>query len=187
MVDIEWRALVAMCSHGNWRLVGFRSFVGLLCAGFAACPGIATAATATADLHVTIEITSECLLGTVTDVNFGSHGVLSAAQTAQGSISVQCTNNQTYTLALGAGSGAGADANTADSRFMTLASGTDTVSYGLYRDSALAQPWGDATGNLFSGTGTGSAVAIPVYGKVPSQTTPQAGIYNDTVVVTLTY
>jgi spore coat protein U-like protein len=187
MADHQWRALVTKCSQADWRLAGFRSFAGILFAGITTCPGAATAATATSDLHVTITITSECLLGTITDVNFGSHGVLSADQTAQGSISVQCTNNQSYTLALGAGSGAGASANTADGRFMTLASGTDTVSYGLYRDSALAQPWGDTSTNLFSGTGTGNAVAIPVYGKVPSQMTPQAGTYNDTVVVTLTY
>jgi len=187
MLKIEWGALSDGPVRIDWRLTGLNALSALafVCAAYGPAP--AAAATATSNLHVTITITSECLLGTVTDVNFGTHGVLSSDVTAQGSISVQCTNGQTYTLALDKGAGAGADANTVDSRFMTLASGTDTIAYGLYKDSALTQQWGDTGGNLFSGTGTGAAVAIPVYGKVPSQTTPSAGTYNDTVVVTLTY
>jgi spore coat protein U-like protein len=171
----------------GWRPAKFMILSAAAVGSIACGLSPALAATATSNLHVTITITSECLLGTVTDVNFGTHGVLSANVTAQGSVSVQCTNGQTYTLGLDKGAGTGADANTADSRFMTLASGTDTVAYGLYKDSALTQQWGDTGGNLFSGTGTGAAVPIPVYGKVPSQTTPPAGTYNDTVVVTLTY
>jgi len=172
----------------GWRWGGIKalSAAAIVSVAYGVSPALAVT-TVTSNLHVTITIDSECLLGTVTDVDFGNHGVLSADQKAQGSISVQCTTGQTFTLALDKGAGTGANANTADSRFMTLASGTDTVAYGLYRDSALTQLWGDTGGNVFSGTGTGAAVAIPVYGKVPSQSTPQAGTYNDTVVVTLTY
>jgi spore coat protein U-like protein len=37
------------------------------------------------------------------------------------------------------------------------------------------------------GTGTGASQTITVYGKVPTQTTPVAGTYADSVIVTLTY
>jgi hypothetical protein len=51
-----------------------------------------------------------------------------------------------------------------------------------------AQPGlGNTTGHTVGGTGTGSSQALTVYGRVASQTTPSAGSYSDSVVVTVTY
>jgi spore coat protein U-like protein len=68
---------------------------------------------------------------------------------------------------------------------MTL--GAASISYGLYKDVGYGQPWGDARGDVVTGTGTGAVEALPVYGIVPAQTTPAPGVYRDTVVVTVTY
>jgi len=61
--------------------------------------------------------------------------------------------------------------------------------YGLYKDIDRTQPWGDAStpGSTVSGTGSGANQTLTVYGRVPPQTTPSAGVYADTVVVTVTY
>ena len=61
--------------------------------------------------------------------------------------------------------------------------------YGLYKDAERSQPWGDATtpGSTVAGSGNGAAQVLTVYGRVPPQSTPSAGSYIDTVVVTLTY
>ena len=41
--------------------------------------------------------------------------------------------------------------------------------------------------NVYNGTGTGSEVTIPVYGRVQAQATPPSGTYTDTVIVTIDY
>lgn len=63
------------------------------------------------------------------------------------------------------------------------------MTYGLYKDAARSQPWGDATtpGSTVAGAGNGLVQQLTVYGRVPPQTTPSPGTYTDTVVVTLTY
>ena len=65
----------------------------------------------------------------------------------------------------------------------------ETVTYGLYKDNARSQVWGDAAtpGSTVAGTGSGAVQNLTVYGRVPAQTTPSAGLYTDTVVVTVTY
>jgi spore coat protein U-like protein len=68
---------------------------------------------------------------------------------------------------------------------MTL--GPETITYGLYRDSARSLVWGSLAGSTVSGSGNGTATAHPVYGRVPPQATPPPGTYSDTVVATVTY
>jgi spore coat protein U-like protein len=62
---------------------------------------------------------------------------------------------------------------------------TSNVTYGLYKDAARSLPWGSTAGvNTASGTGTGLTQTLTVYGRVPPQTTPNAGAYTDTIVAT---
>lgn len=142
------------------------------------------AAEVTSNLSVTITITNECTAGTTSPVNFGSRGVLNANFDATGSLSVTCTTSAPYTIGLGVGTGSGA---TLAARRMT-GPGSATVTYQLYRDSGRTLNWGDlASGDTLAGTGSGSAQTIDVYGRVGNQTTPPAGTYNDTVLVTVSY
>jgi len=136
--------------------------------------------TETGNLKVQITITEECTLG-IGDIDFGSQGVLDENVDADGSITVTCTNGTDYTLSLDTGSGTDASEVT---RFMTGAGGT--IAYSLYKDVGRSTLWGTGE-NAFSGIGTGAAVPIPVYGRVPLQNTPAAGEYSDTVTVTLAY
>jgi len=136
---------------------------------------------------VSVTVLASCSIA-VGNLNFGSVSVLTANTDATAGLSVTCTNTTPYTVSLGAGSGAGA---TVTRRLMT-GSGAATVAYGLYQDSARSIVWGStpppaAVANTVSGAGTGSAQALTIYGRVPPQTTPAQGTYNDTVLVTLTY
>ena len=72
-------------------------------------------------------------------------------------------------------------------RQILIGLGAAGITYGLYRNTQRTQPWSEAAGEVASGTGTGLLQSVPVYGRVPAQTTPGAGIYSDTVVATVTY
>jgi spore coat protein U-like protein len=146
------------------------------------CATIGTSHATTAPFSVTATNATNCLVS-VSALNFGSTGVLSAAHDAASSISVTCTNAAPYTVALDGGL---SSATNPAQRKMSQAS--EQVSYGLYQDASRAVPWGDLVGvNTRAGTGSGLAQTLTVYGRVPAQTTPSPGTYSDTVVMTVSY
>jgi spore coat protein U-like protein len=125
-------------------------------------------------------VQENCLV-TAQNINFGTHGVLSAQVDATGGLGVTCSSGASYTIGLNNGlTGTGPTA-----RRMTL--GAQAVIYGLYKNAARTQPWGNSGAQLVTGTGAGTLQTLTVYGRVPAQATPPAGTYTDTVVVTVTY
>lgn len=117
------------------------------------------------------------------NLSFGNAGSLANNVDATTSISVQCSNGLPYEVGLNAGNGAGA---TVSDRKMTL--GGASVSYALYSNSTRTMNWGNTAGtDAVGGIGTGAVQSLTVYGRVPSQSTPAPGTYNDTIVVTVTY
>jgi spore coat protein U-like protein len=146
------------------------------------CATIGSSHATSAPFTVTASDASNCSVNAST-LNFGSVGVLGSLVNATSSITVTCTNALPYTIALDGGL---SGATNPTQRAMSQAS--QQVTYGLYRDSARAQPWGDSVGtNTAGGTGSGLAQTLTVYGRVPAQTTPAPGTYSDTVVVTISY
>lgn len=144
----------------------------------------AQAATTTAQFNVQITIVGGCAIVSATDMNFGSTATLSAPRLAQSTVTVQCTLASVFNIGMDKGLGAGA---TIPNRLMTSAAG-DTVTYSLYRDPTTVTPWGDQVGtNTLASVGTGLNVPYIVYGRVPIQTTPPVGVYNDTITVTVTF
>ncbi|TIN21147.1 MAG: spore coat U domain-containing protein [Mesorhizobium sp.] len=137
-----------------------------------------------ADPTFTINATvaANCLVATQ-NIDFGSKGVLDGDIDATGQVSVTCTPAAAYTVSLNGGlTGSPPTAR-------KMSKGAETVTYGLYKDADRTQPWGDAStpGSTVPGTGNGATQNLTVYGRVPPQTTPSAGVYTDTVVVTVTY
>lgn len=154
-----------------------------LAAGALLIAGTASAGTATGTMGVSMTINGACVFSSAAPVAFAAQGVLTSAVTANGSISVQCTNTLPYTIALGPGAGTGA---TTSARKMT--GGGATVNYALYRDAGMTQNWGSVAGtDTSAGIGNGAVQTLAVYGQVPAQTTPTAAAYADTVAVTITY
>jgi spore coat protein U domain-containing protein, fimbrial subunit CupE1/2/3/6 len=116
-------------------------------------------------------------------VNFGSSGPIQSNVDAAGTVTVQCTSSTPYAVALNGG-----NAGASDPTKRKMTRGAETITYGLYQNSARSQPWGSTTGtNTVGGTGAGSNQSLTVYGRVASQTTPSPGTYTDSVVVTVTY
>ncbi|MCA8034817.1 spore coat U domain-containing protein [Burkholderia arboris] len=144
------------------------------------CVSQSTAGTMT--VTTTATVINNCIIS-ATGVAFPPAGVLASALTASGSISARCTNGDAFRIALnGGGSG-----NVA-ARTMQRAGG-GSVSYQLYQDSGFTQPWGDGTAgtSMATGTGSGFAQAITVYGRVPAQATPAPGNYSDTITATISF
>ena len=130
----------------------------------------------------TATILPNCLV-TATNVNFGTTGVLAANIDAVGTIQARCTNTTPYSIALSNGIGGGTGPLQ-----RKMVKSTESVIYGLYQDAGHTLPFGSSLGSdTVSGTGTGLAQTINVYGRILPQATPSAGDYADTITVTLTY
>jgi spore coat protein U-like protein len=115
-------------------------------------------------------------------LDFGTVALLSSDVDSNGSSAVTCTNGTPYRVLLDNGLTGTGPTN----RKMTL--GGSEVVYGLYRDAARSQPWGDISGtNSLSATGTGLAQSHTIYGRVPPQMTPATGTYSDTIVISVEY
>lgn len=158
--------------------------VALIACGMIAASSTAWASTATTTFNVTGTVIGACNVSAA-PLSFGTAipSTIAANIDVSANMSVTCTNAAPYTVALDVGTGSGA---TFGSRKMT--SGANTMTYSLYTNSGHTLVWGDGTSgsNLYSGTGSGSAQSIPVYGQIPPQTV-SAGSYTDTITVTLTY
>ena len=64
------------------------------------------------------------------------------------------------------------------------------LAYDIYMNAARTSPW--ASGNPFSGTlnfgaGTSLSLSLPYYPRIAAGLNPPAGLYTDTVTMTLTY
>ncbi|AMX03763.1 Csu type fimbrial protein [Microbulbifer thermotolerans] len=125
-----------------------------------------------------LQVEPDCTIS-ASPLDFGT--VTNLVQTdASSNLSVTCTLNGAYSVALdGGGSG---DIN---NRRMLL--GGDSIDYQLYQDAARTQVWGDTVGTVVSGTGSGAAQSITVYGRVPAQGAKPPGIYQDTITATVTF
>ena len=147
--------------------------VAMLAAGAQA----AHAATANGTLDVQATVINTCVVSTA-PVVFASVGLDEV--TANGSVTVNCTNTSAFTVALdGGGSG------DISARELSHASLPASFTYQLYTDAGLTTVWGDGvTGS--QANGTGPSQTLTVYGRTTS-TPDTAGAYSDEVQVTVTY
>jgi spore coat protein U-like protein len=149
--------------------------------GILPCPGLLLPQTSHPTFTATATIAPKCNVS-AQDINFGSQGLLQANVDASGQLTVTCTPGTAYNIGLdGGNAGAGPSG-----RLMSVAG--RSISYNLYRDTARSLVWGTTIGtNTAGGTGTGAAQLFSVFGRVPPQTTPAAGVYKDLITVTVTY
>jgi len=159
-----------------------------LLAGLAALPAQAST-NKTATFVVSLTVSSDCSIS-ANPLPFGTatSALATTAITHNTSLSVTCSNGTGYTLSLDKGSTTG---SAISSRLLGgTGSNTQTVQFQLYIDSGLSNVFGDGTsgnGNTVSGTGTGSAVSIPIYGQVPAQAIPLADSYSSTETATISF
>jgi spore coat protein U-like protein len=147
---------------------------------------VASAATATANLGVSATVTNNCAISTAA-LAFGSYDpVVAHASTdldGTGTVIVACTKGATATIGLGLGS------NASGSVRRMKDSGSNYITYELYRDASRSTVWGTSGGALLSPGAAPSKAArnFTVYGRVASNQDVPAGSYNDTVVATVNF
>jgi spore coat protein U-like protein len=151
----------------------------------AALPGTAGAQSVSSNLNVTANVTANCTVST-SPIAFGSVNTLSGAPVnASGGVTVTCTNGTLWTASADQGQGAGASFTA-----RRMSSGSNTLAYNIFTDSARTIVWGDGSGSsaTVSQNGSGAAQSITVFGQVPAgQSSVPAGSYSDTVAVTISY
>ncbi len=142
--------------------------------------GSAQAATSSSSMAVSATVQATCSIS----ANALAFGTYSSAQLdAASTLSVSCTNTTGYNVGLDAGSGSGASVAS-----RKMSNGAQLLSYSVYSDSSRATVWGATVGtNTVTGTGTGSAQTINVYGRIPAGQLPTPGSYTDTITATITY
>lgn len=141
----------------------------------------ALAATATATFTVTADVTTTCDID-AQNMDFGTYS--GVAKTTTTTLTALCSSGTPYTIGLNAGTSAGATVTT---RKMTGPAG-QLLGYGLFRDAAHTQNWGNTIGtDTQSGTGTGAEQIFTVFGDLPASQFVGAGSYADTITATLTF
>jgi spore coat protein U-like protein len=117
-------------------------------------------------------------------LDFGQNlGVLSTDDNVNTTISVTASATTPYNVGINAGSGIGSSGTT---RYLSgTGANTSTIAFNLFQASGNT-PWGNTQGtNTQSGTGSGSAQILTVYGQIPAQTTPQQDTYTSVLTVTV--
>ena len=121
-------------------------------------------------------------------VDFGPHANLLQNVDAQGGGSsgigfqMICSTGLSYQIGLNDGLNP-----SGGSRRMTDGN-NNFIPYQLYRDNSRTQLWGDTgTANELNTSGTGNSQYHLVYGRINSTTTPPAGVYADTIQVTVVW
>lgn len=146
-----------------------------------------------ATLGVTATLLPACTAGTTTSgsttfgtINFGNYASTTSvinttsAQLA-GSIRVNCVNGLSYKILMDGGSSGSVTARS----MANTTNATLKVLYNLYTNATRTTVWDNTTG--LSDVGNGADQWHTVYARVPSQTTPAAGVYQDTVNVTVSW
>ena len=158
-----------------------------LAAGLATFSASATTSSNHTSFTVSLTVQSDCAIS-ATNLAFGPTGSALATTDvlATSNLTVTCSMGTGYAVNLDPGSTTG---STVLSRLLAgTGSNTHTVQYQLYSDSGRGTVWGDSSGGTpVTGTGTGNAETITVYGKVPAQTIPPADAYSSTETATITF
>lgn len=141
------------------------------------------AATDTTTFTVTATVISTCDVS-ATDLSFGNYDPVSVTDLdATNTVTVNCTDGTAYDIGLNAGIGAGATVAT-----RKLTNGGNTLDYTLYQDAPRTTVWGDTVG-VDTVDDTAGAVSSDhtIYGRIDNGQNVPAGLYSDTITVTVTY
>lgn len=163
---------------GGQTLISYRNGTTKTCAQIGTANGTQAPFTVQANYVPTCRVSAAGL-------NFGSLAGTAIASGVDGATNVTttCSAQTPYSVALDGGL---TSATNPTQRKMSM--GTNMLTYGLYQDYGRTLPWGATSGtDTNAGVGTGLGQPIPVYGRVPNQSVPPPGNYNDTIVVTVVY
>ena len=152
----------------------------IIAAGFFFCVFLATTVAAAPPA-------TTCSVST-TGLSFGNYDVLAPAATiSTSSIAITCNKNANVTISIGASPTSGGF----NPRQMRLVSGTDLLNYNLYTDAGGTTIWGDGTAGTSTVPGkfkkAQGQLNVTIYGTIPALQNISAGLYNETVTVTIVW
>jgi len=155
----------------------------------ASTPALA-AGSATADLDVSASVSESCTIS-ASPLAFGAYDPVVANRSTDldgtGSVTVTCTAGAPVAVRLDQGLNAGVGSSDAAPARQMAGSRGGELSYALYSDTQRTQVWGNDDENAVTSEGTGGAVELTVYGRIPGGQNVPAGDYADTVVATVTF
>ncbi|MDP9104912.1 MAG: spore coat U domain-containing protein [Candidatus Eremiobacteraeota bacterium] len=177
--------------HGGKRvLYMFRRpsiVVGVVmsCFGVGALLAPAAAGSVSGSMAVSATVLSSCLTVVPAPMAFGNYDPAAASSlTATSTIAVTCTPGTVASITMDAGQNAGS-ATAFSGRALKF--GTTTLPYQIFKDAARTQVWGDGTNGgsqAVSVTGIGTLTA---YAHIPAGASVPAGVYSDTINVTVSF
>lgn len=141
----------------------------------------ALAATASGSFGVSATVPATCLAA-ASSVRFGTYKA--GAANATSNVSMSCTDSTPYNVSLSAGGARGASAASPEMTALGL------VWHGFVLASnnrENANPVHEVGTDTVAGTGNGALQAITVRGQIPAGHSVAAGIYPDSITVTVTY
>lgn len=151
------------------------------------CLGTPQAGTTAVTTQLNMTVTNDCITITAPDVNFGSAPLVSSFPTVSQSIAITCTKGSTYTVGINNGANAGSGT------VRNMVSGSNSMSYDLYKGSS-SNRWGPtgtdrwASSAASSVSSDGTVNTYNYTAKILSgQNTPPAGSYTDTLVVDIAF
>lgn len=157
------------------------------------CNGGATgtnSASSAFSFTTTANVLPQCGSYVTSNMNFGTViGGIPGNIDQTATLTLTCLKNTAFQVGLDNGQNNPAASSTRRMLMTTPGGSSRYLTYELYRDSGRSQRWGNTlTVDTASGTGSGSAQQLTIYGRVPPVTgLPAAGTYNDLVQVTITY
>ncbi len=143
------------------------------------------ATTVTTNMTVSATVVSACVV-TATPLSFGAYeidNIQGNNLNVQTSISLFCSNGTNYQIAIDFG-----QHSSGTQRRMLEVDGTENLQYQIYQDSIHTMVWGNTEGvDTLSGQANGTAQTIPVYGSVSADQNVSPGVYQDTLLLTVTF
>lgn len=168
------------------RPVGRISLAAL--ATLAMCSPLAFGAAKQQTMPVRSQVDVNCSFQTASSLNFlgydsnGINSTLPLDQTAL--LQINCTRGATTSIGIDRGTHAGQ----ASIGTRALAKGNKYLGYDVYQDSGRTILWANAGAGLYNYVSPSSLPTnINIYGRIFSSQNVPAGIYTDTLVVTINY
>jgi spore coat protein U-like protein len=177
----------AMNGNGVGMRKGHILFFFLLFTGLIGPGEKSFAGSVSAPLTVKATVVRSCSLAT-TPLTFGTYDPVgsnaSADLRASTNVTVVCSPGATPTISVGSGIITPGMGTT-----RAMSSGSDKLSYQIYKDSGLTQVWTDSGSGVLSLGTVQSALpqTVPVYGRIPAGQNVSVGSYSDTVTVTINF
>ena len=157
--------------------------------GMLATPTLSLAASKSQNMPVQAQVNVNCNFTSTPTMDFLTYDPTGANATADLAasvgVSVRCTKGASVSIGIDTGAN---NANAPVGSTRAMKNGTNYLGYDFYHESTHTTLWTNTGAGLSSFTSVSSAPAtVNIYGKIPQAQDVPAGLYQDTVVVTINY